>query len=240
MKQLFKIFAAVGLVAASVSLSQAQSYYVVGNYNGWNNPSATPMTDLGATGINGSEKYSYQITGQTPNTHPADGIKVTDGTWNNNAPNGNNMQLYYNASGNATVYYYPGTISDGWSPSSGRVGYDDPGQAWEVTGDFGPNWGQTPNPMTLQAGSAGVYTNIYIVANPGAYNLQFRSPPGSWSDVHFGATFDNGSGNGSFTTTTANEAVVFSLDLPNGRWQAYVPPVPPVTNYVVFSVDMTS
>ena len=65
--QLKKMFAVAGLVAASVSVSKAQPYYVVGNYNGWANPSATAMTDNGV--VNGTEKYYYQVTGQTPDTY---------------------------------------------------------------------------------------------------------------------------------------------------------------------------
>ncbi len=225
------------MVAASVSVSKAQpySYYVVGDFNGWVNPNATAMTDNGPIGINGSEQYSYQITGQTPSSMPPNGIKVTDGTWANTWPNGNNMELFYDSSGDATIYFYPGTISDGWSPLNNRVGYADTGAAWEVTGDFGPGWGTTPNLMTLDASQTGVYTNIYVVATPGTYNMQFRTP-GTWSDVHFGATFDNGSGNAVFTTTSPNQAVLIQLDLPNGRWQAGGPPA--YCN-VTFSVDMT-
>ena len=144
---LFKIFAAAGLVAASVSNSQAQPYYVVGNYNGWTNPSTNAMTDNGL--VNGNEQYSYQITGQTPDSYPGggggnNGLKVTDGTWNNTWP-GNNMELMYDGLGNATVYFYPGTITpaDGWAPLANRVGYADTGAAWELAGDFtNPQWGK--------------------------------------------------------------------------------------------------
>ena len=118
------MLAAAGLVAASVSVSKAQPYYVAGNYNSWANPSATAMTDgHGAVGINGIEKYDYSVVPpQTPDFFPGgggggNGFKVTDGTWVNTWPP-NNMQLQYDGSGNATIYFYPGTITpaDGWTP----------------------------------------------------------------------------------------------------------------------------
>lgn len=240
-----KLFAIAGLITAFASISRAQPYYVVGNYNNWTNPSATAMTDNGL--VNGNEQYSYQITGQTPNSYPGgggggNGLKVTDGTWDHTWP-GSNLQLMYDASGNATVYFYPGSFSDGWSPSANRVGYDDTGAAWEITGDFtsptwGGNGGTNSDPlaqMTLEAGSNGVYTNIYIIATPGTYNFKFRTP-GTWNDATIGSDFGDSAGNAIITTTTANQAVLFQLDLPNGRWQAGGPPA-----YcdVQFSVDMT-
>jgi hypothetical protein len=240
MKQELAIFALAGMVAMSVSFSQAQPYYLVGNYDGWANPSPAPMTDNGL--VNGNEQYSYQVTGQTPNSYPADGFKVTDGTWNNTWP-GSNLKFSYDSSGNATVYFYTGTFSDGWSPTANRVGYVDPGTAWEITGDFTtPQWGGTDGTnsdplaqMTLKAGSSGVYTNIYVVATPGTYNFKFRTP-GTWGGAIIGSDFGTGGANAVFTTTTPNQAVLFQLDLPNGRWQAGGPPA-----YcdVQFSVDMT-
>jgi hypothetical protein len=90
--------------------------------------------------------------------------------------------------------------------------------------------------MTLEAGSNGVYTNIYVVAVPGTYNYKYRTS-GTWDDLQVGTDNANSNpGNLTFTTTSSNQAVTFTLDLPDGRWSASVPPV-----YcdVQFSVDMT-
>src|SRR5208282_6201290 len=95
MKNKLTMLAVAAVVAASVCVSKAQPYYVVGNYNGWNNPSATAMTDVGP--VTGGEEYSYQVTGQPANTFPADGFKVTDGTWNNTWPSAN-LKFEYDAS----------------------------------------------------------------------------------------------------------------------------------------------
>ena len=220
---------AAGLLAAASSISRAQDYYLAGDFNAWCN-NCNLMTS------NAPSDYSYTITGQT-----ADGygqLKVTDGSWDNTWPSAN-FTVKYDSSGSATIHFRPGTVTpaDGWSPLANRVGCDDPGNiTLEVTGDFtNPQWGSDANAqMNLDASSTGVYTNIYIVATAGSYNFKFRTP-GTWSDLNIGSDMGSG-GNCVFTTTSPNEAVLFQLDLPNGRWQAGGPPI--YCN-VQFSVDMT-
>ena len=204
------------------------------------------MTDNGPAGINGSEQYSYQITGQTPNSFDSgssgNGIKVTDGTWDNVWP-GANMSIYYDSIGDDTIYFYPGSFTDGWLPSANRVGFSDPGLSWEVTGDFtSPNWDTDPAAqMTLQAGSDGVYTNIYVIPTAGTHYFKFRTS-GTWGEFNIATDFSSNQGslNNSITTLSDNQAVLFEIDLPNGRLQAVIPGLNPVTNQVVFSVDMSS
>lgn len=241
MKNKLTMLAVAGLVAASASISQAQPYYIVGDViNGWSSPTAILMNG-------GPTTYNYVVTGGTPGNYEQ--LKVTTAAgWSGPQYPGNNLQVKLDATGGNTIYFYPGTFSDGWSPLQNRVGLADPGNMpLEISGDFTtPQWGNTvangnngtgSDPlaqMTLVAGSVGVYTNIYIVATPGSYNFKFRSP-GTWSGASIGADMGSG-GNCVFTTTTANQAVLFQLDLPNGRWQAGGPPV--FCN-VSFSVDMT-
>jgi hypothetical protein len=242
MKNKLIMLAVAGMVAASVSVSQAQPYYIVGDViNGWASPTAIQMNG-------GPTTYNYAVTGGTAGNYEQ--LKVTTATgWSGPQYPGNNLEVRLDATGGNTIYFYPGTFTDGWSPLNNRVGYADPGNmAWEITGDFtNPQWGNTvangnngtgSDPlaqMTLEAGSVGVYTNIYIVATPGAHNFKFRTP-GTWGEVNFGSDFGNGGGNAVVITTTANQAVLFQLDLPNGRWQAGGPPA--YCN-VQFSVDMT-
>ena len=235
MKNRFKFIAAAALLATSLGASQAQSYYLAGNFEGWCND-CNQMTDNGPVGPGGSMQYSYLITGQTPSSVDTSGMKVTDGTWNNTWP-GQNMNMEYNASGDATVYFYPGSFTDGYTPAANRVGYADAGQPWEIAGDFTtPNWSSDPNAqMTLEAGTTGVYTNIYIIATPGTHNFKFRTS-GTWSELQAGTDFSDNPGNAVVITTSPNEPVTFILDLPNGRWQAGGPPA---TCNVQFSVDMT-
>ena len=219
-----------GLVAASVSVSKAQPFAIAGDFNGWNN-----SYSLGG----GPTIYTNIMTGGTAGNYESFKIIAVPGSWSTTYP-GNNCQIKYDAGGSNTVYFYPGSFSDGWAPTANRVGYADPGNmAWEITGDFTANGGWSAGDanaqMTLQAGSVGVYTNIYIIPTAGSHNFKFRTP-GTWSEVNFGSDFGNGGGNAVVVTTSANQAVLFQLDLPNGRWQAGGPPA--YCN-VQFSVDMT-
>ena len=221
-----KVWSIAATLTALAPTSQAQPYYVAGDYNGWANPSATAMTS-------GPSQYDYTITGQTAGNFG--GLKVTDGTWNNTWP-GNNLMVQYNASGSAVIHYYPGSPGDGWLPLAHRVGYDDPGNAsFEVIGDF-TSWNSDPKAQMTGVGN-GVYTVTYVVPTAGTYGFKFRTP-GTWSDANIGSDFGGG-GNASLTTATNNQPVLFQLDLPNGRWIAGSPAPPPVTNQVVFAVDMT-
>ena len=239
MKQLLKTFAVLGSVAASVSIAQAQSYYIVGDFEGWNNSVTSPQMTGGPT------VYTYAVSAGTGTAGAVDQCKVIPaadiGNWGTTYPGGN-LWTTYDSTGANTFYFYPGTISDGWQPAVNRVGFADPGNnSFEIAGDFtNPNWSSDPTAqMGLQPGSAGVYTNIYVVATAGTHYFKFRTP-GTWGDFNAGADFGQNTDNGTFTTTSANQAVLFQLDLPNGRWLAGSPAPPPVTNQVVFAVDMTS
>jgi hypothetical protein len=226
MKKAFKFSAVAGAVAASVFTSQAQPY-VAGDFNGWNS-SSSPMTGSPAG-------YTYVVPPGTGYPGSLDEFKVlqTGGFWNVTFPP-NNVWTLFDSSGGNTFYYYPGPFSDGWYPLEDRVGYADPGDvSFELAGDFNGWNGGTP--MVLKVN--GIYTNTLVIPTPGTYGFKFRTP-GTWNEAQVGTDFGENTGNASVTTTTPNEPVLFQLDLPNGRYQALV--VPPVTNQVVFAVDMTS
>ena len=228
MKHQLKILAAAGLLAASVSLSHAQPYYVVGDYNSWANPSATAMTG-------GPVQYDYTITGQPPGAYG--NVKVTDGTWANAWP-GNNMVVLYDSTGSATIHFYPGTSTDGWLPLANRVGYDSPDNSlgWGMAGGF-DGWNGLSG--LLPSIGSGVYSNSFVVATAGYFEFKFQSPAGSWSSIYFGQDFGNNNANGSYTTTNAPQTVPVVLDLPKGRYFIGSQAPAPVTNEVVFAVDMT-
>ena len=225
-KQILSVAALAGLFTLN---TQAQPYYVAGDYNSWANPSATAMSG-------GPTEYTFVITGGTAGNDEQ--LKVTDGTWSTTFP-GNNLHLKYDATGGNTINFFPGVNNDGWSPGVNRVGYADPGNlAWEVVGDFtNPNWGSDSNAQLTSTGG-GVYKVTYVVATAGTHNFKFRTP-GTWDAINFGADFGNGSANGTFTTTSNNAPIQFQLDLPNGRWLAGTPAPPVVTNQVIFAVDMS-
>ena len=224
-----KKFAAAMVVAASASILQAQPYYVVGDViDGWASPSTVLMNG-------GPTVYNYAVTGGTAGNYEQ--LKVTAGSWGTAWP-GNNLVIRLDATGGNTIYFYPGTVTDGWQPIQNRVGFADPGNmSFEIAGDFtNPNWASDPNAQMTLKGS-GVYTNTYVIATPGTHNFKFRTP-GTWSDFNGGSDFGGGN-NATVTTTTTNQSVLFQLDVVNGRWLAGALAPPPVTNAVVFAVDMT-
>ncbi|MEI6074980.1 MAG: hypothetical protein WCS94_05365 [Verrucomicrobiota bacterium] len=228
MKKLLKVYTAAGLVAIAASTSQAQPYYVVGEYNGWSNPSASPMTG-------GPLQYDFTITGQTPGAYAQ--FKVTDGTWSTTWP-GNNQVIRYDTNGSVTIHFYPGTAGDGWLPLANRVGYDDPGtlDSWGMAGDFD---GWNGNNTLLASIGNGAYSNSIVAASAGTYQFKFQSPAGSWNNIYFGTDFGNNNANGSFTTTNSPQTLPVVLDLPKGRYLIGSLAPSPVTNQVVFAVDMT-
>lgn len=221
------MFAAAGLVVTGAFVVQAQPYYVAGDYNSWQNPSAAAMTQVG-------DHYDFTITGRTAGAYES--LKVTDGTWANFWP-GNNLTVRYDATGSATIHFYPGSSSDGWLPLSNRVGYDDPGNlTWGLAGGF-DGWDGTQ--VSLNSIGAGVYSNTIAVATAGTFGFKFQSPPGHWDLIYFGADFGNGGSDGSYTTTNTPQNVPVVLDLPQGRYLMGSLAPQPVTNTVVFAVDMT-
>jgi len=220
------------MAVVSLSSSKAQPYAIAGDFNGWNN-NGTINPGGGPT------VYTNIMSGGTPGTFQGVKFIAVPGSWSVTYPSGN-LEISYDANGSNTVYLYPGSFSDGWLPLQNRVGFIDPGNmSFEIAGDFtSPNWGSDPAAGMVLQGN-GVYTNTYIVATPGTHAFKIRST-GTWSHFNCGTDFGGGNpSNGSFTTTNANQPVQFQLDLPNGRWLAGSAAPAPVTNEVVFAVDMT-
>lgn len=221
------------LAAAFPSATQAQPYAIAGDFNIWNN---TASFNPGG----GPTVYTNIITGGTPGAWGGVKVIAVPGSWAVTYPAGN-LEMMYDANGNNTVYFYPGSFTDGWLPLANRVGFVDPGNmSFEIAGDFtNPNWGSDPlAQLTLQGN--GVYTNTYVIATAGTHSFKFRTP-GTWSDFNCGTDFGGSDpSNGTVTTTNANQAILFQLDLPNGRWLAGNPVPAPVTNAVTFAVDMSA
>jgi hypothetical protein len=206
----------------------AQPYYLAGEFQSpqWVN-NANQMT----AGPNG--RYDYTITGQTAGAYAQ--VKVTDGTWDHTWP-ANNVVVQYDSTGSATVHFYPGSFTDSWLPLANRVGWDDiGGMSWGFAG--GPNGFDGTQTILASIGN-GMYSNSIVVSSAGSFGFDFQSPAGHWDDIHFGADFGNASADGSYTTTNSPQTVPITLDLPNGRYLVGNL-ANPVTNTVVFAVDMT-
>jgi len=234
--QLIKLLAVAGMATALAFVSQAQPYYVAGDFNGWNS-TALQMT----AGPNPNE-YTAQITGGSPTipgtqTNYATFKVVTAGfasAW----PSGN-MKAQYDSSGNVNVHFWPGSTTDGWIPGANRVGYDDPDNdlGWSLAGSYN-SWGTA---TTLNPIGSGVYSNSVMDASaPDTMSFKYQSPPNSWAGINFAnPDWANGNGNGSFPTTSPTTPLPVVIDLPNGRFYVGAPALPP-TNYVTFTLDMTA
>jgi hypothetical protein len=217
-----------GLLSAAGSL-HAQPYYITGSAMtpAWtpgaagNQLTGNPLTFTSATSVNAYHEF-----------------KVTGATWGDPNYPGNNVKIKGDANGSNTFYFYPGTTVDGWSPLNNRVGYADPGNmSFEIIGAFSSSSWNTGIPLNNLGG--GIFSNSIAVATAGTFEFKFRTP-GTWSEVAFGSDFGNFGNNGSFTTANNNMTVPVVLDLPKGRWLIGTLAPPPVTNQVVFTVDMSS
>jgi hypothetical protein len=189
----------------------AQPFYVRGEFNGWTN-SSDPMVDMGGG------KWSYTVSGLTAGQMYE--LKATVDDWSESAP-GSNARVMANANGQIIVNLFPTTTwSDGWMPDNKwRLGYEDPGMhGWELMGGFN---GWTAGDVLTNLGG-GVYQITKSIA-PGTYEWKFRMA-GSW-DISIGDDFGNSAMNNTLNVLD-NTPIVFTLDLPNGRWSANPVPEP--------------
>jgi len=232
MKHKLAMLAAAGLVAASISTTQAQPYYASGDFNvpAWSQTSANELTLAGTV-------YSNSTSGQTPNGMFQ--CKIATFNWGSSWPS-YNISGMWNANGSNNIYFQPGSFADGWTPAANRIGFDDPGQPWEIIGAFNGWDGSQPANAQMTSNGQGLYTVAYVVTNAGTYAFNFRTS-GHWDKLRAGQQiFNNNGQDGSFSTTTSPETMTFQIDLPNGRYRVFDAALLPVTNQVVFAVDMSS
>lgn len=186
--------------------------------------SQTKIPDQELTSLGGGQ-YELNMTGLTPGDDYD--FKVAQSDLSTTAP-GSNVRVRADASGNIGLNFFDlqgDSWSDGWSPSNkDRVGYDDPEQfGWEIVGSFNSWPGSNDAAYALQDQGGGLYTGEFTFAAADTYQFKFRhlDETNPWN-ISIGDDFGNAAGNNTFTTTSANELWHFELDLPNGRWRAYL------------------
>jgi len=156
-------------VASTLTLPASAAFYVTGDFNGWN-AGANLMTET-SSGI-------WQATLSMSNGRHE--FKITGGTWDWSVPITGNSWLYTDGSGNVTITYDSNTYSDGWVPTSGRIGVNvDPG-SWTAVGDWqGWNNSNASTLMTYMGG--GVYQlGYYFTA--GTYQYKAVNT-GTWDAI---------------------------------------------------------
>ena len=221
------MLAVAGMVAASVSITQAQPYYVSGAAL---TPAWTPGT---AANLMAGSPLSLTTATVAGVYNP---FKVTGASWSDPNYPGSDALLKGDANGTNTFYFYPGSTVDGWLPVNNRVGYEDPGTAWEIAGDLN-SWSGGPGYQLYSLGN-GLFSNTIVIPTAGSWNVKFRIS-GSGA-AYIGTDFGKDASTIPLTTTSANQLVKFQLDLPHGRYVVGDLVAPPVTNQVVFAVDMSS
>jgi hypothetical protein len=189
------------------------SYYVAGDFNGWD-PAGNLMTETAP----GSGIYTATINFGANERHE---FKITQGTWSWNTPSTGNSWLYSGTvAGSEVITYDSTTHADGWNNAAGRIGVSyDPG-TWTAVGDW-EGW-NNGNPATvMQALGGGIYGYEQLLA-PG--NYQYKAvKTGSWDAIGSDARSINANNLG-FTVTADEPLAVFKVDALNGA--IYVDTVP--------------
>jgi hypothetical protein len=210
------VLTAVALAAMpALVLAGPGQFNARGEFNGWGE---TLMTN------NGDGTHSVTFNALAPNTTMK--YKVAEdldppNDWNNNWPR-EDWFSKTDGAGSLTIVFDTNVIGDGWRPPSHRVRSPDPGNPWEVIGDFTDWDGGMPEPQMVHQGG-GLYSVDISIASAGAHAYKFRAP-GDWGRQV--GSKETGSGNIEFTTASPNELWRFQLDIPNGRWSETLIPEP--------------
>jgi hypothetical protein len=167
----------------------------------------------------GGGLYTQSYTGLTPQTDYEFRILRSDAS---EILPSNNMKVRADINGEIDLNFHElegASWGDGWNPdSTHRVGYEDHDEFdWEIMGAFN-EWSTPVTMLTDQTN--GLHTGTFVVETPGTYDFKFRQQ-GDWN-TSIGADFANNAPNATLTTTAASELWHFELDLPNGRWRAFL------------------
>ncbi len=169
----------------------------------------------------GGGRYDLNLTGLTPQTDYEFRIIRSDAS---SLVPSNNMKVRADVNGEIDLNFYELTSAswgDGWSPvNSHRIGYEDHDEFnWDIMGSF--NAWSAPLVVLTDEGN-GLHTGTFTIDTPGSYEFKFRQE-NDWN-TSIGADFGNNAPNAALTTTQAGENWRFELDLPNGRWRAFMVP----------------
>ncbi len=167
----------------------------------------------------GGGKYELNMTGLTPGADHE--FKVVRNDLSVSVP-GSAMKVRANVDGEINLNFYElpaGGFADGWSPANApRVGYEDHEQFdWQLIGSF-IGWNGDPAFNLVDQGN-GLHTGAFSFA-AGTHQFKFRQID-DWN-TSVGDDFGNSADNNSITVTDPSELWHFELDLPNGRWRAYL------------------
>ncbi|MEL7645593.1 MAG: alpha-amylase family glycosyl hydrolase [Anaerolineaceae bacterium] len=195
------------------------NWCVAGSMNDWNN-SSDPMYDDGTHGdlLAGDGVYSLSLSIALPVTHTWKAVEC--GNWGNTHPT-NNSWFTASAANQAVTFTLD---TNDYSANAGmvllpainivNVSGDSLPTSFTAVGDFqGWNYAD-PNTLMVDMGN-GYYRLVYTIPSAGSYIGKVVAT-GSWNG--FGADGrSTNAANISFSTTTADQQVVFLLDSYTGR-----------------------
>jgi hypothetical protein len=213
---------AIGVTLPASSSAAIATPYVAGDFQGWN-AGSNPMTESAP----GSGVWALTVPGLAPNSRHE--FKITNGTWDQNFP-GANSWFFADALGSITITYDANTYSDGWSPTSERLGLStDPG-SWTAVGNWqnqvgGADWNNADPNTVMSPLGGGLYEYTATLA-PGNY-LWKSVVSGSWDSI----SWDNrsvGTADWGFSTDANNNVVTFRVDALRGVAQITIVPEPSV------------
>ncbi|MBX3056296.1 MAG: alpha amylase N-terminal ig-like domain-containing protein [Anaerolineae bacterium] len=199
---------------------QQTNWCVAGGFQGWNN-SSDPMNDSGVNGdviaADGVATLAYTIAAAGRYE-----FKVVEcGNWGNAHPSQNSW--FYTGDPNQVVTFtfdennHSGDAGATAVPTINivNVSGDDFPANFTAVGDW-QGWNNSDPTTTMTALGHGYYRLLYTIASPGTYAAKIVQTS-SWTEqfVNDGRAVDGGVIN--FTTSSADQDVVFLLNAANGR-----------------------
>ena len=221
------------LAVVALAVPANAGYWLRGDWNGWGddvNFVQDPMTD------NSDGTYTRTMTGFLPSERV--GFKVYDDIMETWYP-GSNSWLYADGSGGITVGYNTNTVSDGFLPTTDRLGLSTDGNnvGWVIAGSFGePNCGLvdwSTTGLVMDAMGGGIYELELALPLGGGPSWTPNRDTYAWKSVVYG-TWDSISEDGR-SVNTANamiqvlpgwERARFTVDALTGVVKAELIPEP--------------
>jgi pullulanase-type alpha-1,6-glucosidase len=196
------------------------NWCVAGEFNGWNN-SNTPLFDDATSGDLIANDGVYSLDYVIPTAGRYEFKAVECGNWGNAYPSDNawlittednhTVKLLFdtnNYSANAGLVLRP-------AQNIVNVWFDTPPASYTVVGPW-QGWGNANPATAMTAVGQGIYRLAYEFAAAGSYEAKIVQT-GSW-DNQIGADGRNKNAPTiSFSTSAANETVIFLLDMVEGR-----------------------
>jgi|GEM_PF-2515206 len=154
---------AIGSVVTAVLFvggsAYATSYYVAGDFNGWN-AAGNPMTET-SSGV-----WSVLLVTPFSGRHE---FKITNGSWDWNYPSSNSW-FYADGVSNVTIIFNTNSVSDGWQPAQYRLGVSADPTTWTLAGDFS-SWSNDDPTYTMTSIGGGVY-KLSLMLAAGTYEYK--------------------------------------------------------------------